>query len=139
MISPTKSRRLVTLLAAAGLLAGGLAYLVSHDPSTPGSYPSCLFHELTGLHCPGCGSTRAAYALLHGDLLLAIHRNALAVLLLPVLAGVVLVKAAAFCRGRTVPELAPPPGTAKAVLWLVLAFWLLRNLPMTPFSALAPT
>ena len=26
----------------------------------------CLFHELTGLYCPGCGGTRAVWALLHG-------------------------------------------------------------------------
>jgi len=131
--------RIGIAVAATILLAAGIAYLASHDPSTPGFYPICLFHELTGLHCPGCGSTRAAYALLHGDLLLAMHRNALAVLLLPVLAGVVLVKATALCRARAVPDLSPPPGTAQAVLWVVLAFWLLRNLPLAPFTALAPT
>ena len=27
----------------------------------------CLFNELTGLPCPGCGMTRAVSALLHGD------------------------------------------------------------------------
>ena len=30
-------------------------------------YP-CLFRSLTGLYCPGCGGTRAAKFLLHGDI-----------------------------------------------------------------------
>lgn len=29
----------------------------------------CVFHEITGYYCPGCGSTRAVYALFEGDLL----------------------------------------------------------------------
>lgn len=28
--------------------------------------PKCLFHSLTGLDCPGCGSQRAIAAALHG-------------------------------------------------------------------------
>ena len=45
---------------------------------------SCPIHSLTGVFCPGCGSTRAARALLRGDLELALHNNAL-FLLSPVL------------------------------------------------------
>ena len=29
--------------------------------------PPCMFHAMTGLYCPGCGGTRAGYALLRGD------------------------------------------------------------------------
>ena len=32
----------------------------------------CLFQELTGLYCPGCGGTRAAKALLKGEVLTSI-------------------------------------------------------------------
>lgn len=31
----------------------------------------CLFHEITGLYCPGCGGTRALKALLKGEFLLS--------------------------------------------------------------------
>lgn len=30
--------------------------------------PPCLFHRWTGLYCPGCGGTRAVFALLHGNI-----------------------------------------------------------------------
>ncbi|MBQ9632746.1 MAG: DUF2752 domain-containing protein [Lachnospiraceae bacterium] len=35
----------------------------------------CPFYELTGHWCPGCAGTRSLTALLHGQLLLAIHEN----------------------------------------------------------------
>ncbi|MDE7397749.1 MAG: DUF2752 domain-containing protein, partial [Muribaculum sp.] len=33
------------------------------DPTLPW-FPKCLFRQLTGLECPGCGSQRAIHALL---------------------------------------------------------------------------
>ena len=38
----------------------------------------CVFHSLTGIPCPTCGTTRAATAFLHGDLLAAAAANPLA-------------------------------------------------------------
>lgn len=34
-----------------------------------GIIPPCLFHQVSGLYCPGCGGTRAVHALLEGDLI----------------------------------------------------------------------
>lgn len=31
----------------------------------------CIFHQWTGLYCPGCGGTRATKALLKGEVLLS--------------------------------------------------------------------
>jgi len=69
-----------------GALGSG-AVLFSFDPAKHGFYPICLFHSLTGWNCPGCGATRAAYQLLHGHLLLALHDNAAVRLTLAVLAA----------------------------------------------------
>src|SRR5471032_2517827 len=57
------------------------------NPSTHGFYPVCLFHQLTGLNCPGCGATRALFALLHGQFLLALKDNALFIFALAALAA----------------------------------------------------
>jgi len=106
---------------------------------TPGQsawLPPCLFHSLTGLYCTGCGITRAAHALVHGDLALAWSMNALAVLGIPV----ALFLWAFYGLGK-------PPSLQRAALvfrdartWavLVLGFTVMRNLPWAPFAALAP-
>ena len=41
--------------------------------------PLCMFHRLTGIPCPLCGTTRACVSLLHGDVASALRINPLAV------------------------------------------------------------
>ena len=116
-------------------MAGAGAVVFFFNPSTHGFYPVCEFHRLTGLNCPGCGGTRAVYALLHEHLALALKDNALFVILLPV----VVLRGAWFglkiFLHRPVGQFFP----AK-FLWplLVVAviFTVLRNLP--PFAFLSP-
>lgn len=48
----------------------------------------CIFKQLTGLPCPGCGSTRAFVHLLHGDIKQAMWYNPLAIILLVVFMAV---------------------------------------------------
>ncbi|MGC6466204.1 MAG: DUF2752 domain-containing protein [Akkermansiaceae bacterium] len=38
--------------------------------------PPCLFHQVTGLHCPGCGATRATESLLSFQWGMALRQNA---------------------------------------------------------------
>ena len=57
------------------LLGVGLClYVFFHDPKES-KISVCMFHNLTGLDCPGCGMTRAAYALLHGRFMQAVKYN----------------------------------------------------------------
>jgi len=68
-------------------ILGAGAFVFFFNPSTHGFYPVCLFHQLTGLNCPGCGATRALYALLHGNFLLALKDNALFIFTIAFLAA----------------------------------------------------
>lgn len=43
---------------------------------------ACLFKTVTGYPCPGCGGTRAAHALLHGNLQEALYINPFSCLLI---------------------------------------------------------
>ncbi len=134
-ISAPPSLTAFALIVAGVAFAGAGAVVYFFNPSTHGFYPICLFHQLTGLNCPGCGGTRAAYALLHGNFALALKDNALFVLLIP--AGAL--RSAWFTtknfRRQPVGNFLP----AK-FLWVLLAvaviFTVVRNLPA--FAFLSP-
>ena len=119
-----------------GLAAMGVGAVVFFfNPSTSVFYPTCQFHALTGLYCPGCGGTRAAYQLLHGRVLPALKDNALFVLALPALA----VLGARFVvqklrNQQTAFQLRPE--IVWPLLVVALVFTVLRNLPA--FSWLSP-
>ncbi|WP_189949141.1 DUF2752 domain-containing protein [Streptomyces alanosinicus] len=119
------------LAVPAGLLtaaAGAFAYVGAVDPNDPGHYPVCPLYRLTGLYCPGCGGLRSAHAFVHGDLLTALHDNALGVagyLGFAVLWTVWVVRTV---RGRP-PRTQPGPVPLWGLGVLVLLFTVVRNLP----------
>lgn len=45
----------------------------------------CLFHEITKFYCPGCGITRALFAIIELDIKTALRCNLLIFILLPFL------------------------------------------------------
>ncbi len=129
-------KKSVQNIALLGAIVVGGTLLFLFNPSTAIFYPKCLFHEMTGLYCPGCGSTRALYCLLHGELREALRDNALAVFALPLLGGIFLARA---IRRR------PPIAARQSKLgWLglllagIIVFGVVRNIPCRPFSLLAP-
>jgi hypothetical protein len=125
-------------LAALAILALWLRQLDLARP--PRLLPRCALHTATGLHCPGCGNTRATQALLRGDLAGAMRQNPLFVAALPLL----LFGVWRAWLGWIAPErLRPLPWAWRPVhTWIlvaaVLAFSILRNLPWPPFTRLAP-
>ena len=98
------------------------------DPAHASVYPPCLFHRVTGLWCPGCGSTRALHQLVHGHPAAAFRLNPLVISLLPWI-GYLVAR-----RGRV----AVRPVWIWAFVGVVMAFGVLRNVPAYPFTMLAP-
>jgi hypothetical protein len=125
-----------TLWELAAVAALVLLYFI--DPAKPGGpFPPCLFHALTGLHCPGCGTTRALHQLLHGNIRAALGLNLLMVASLPFLAYAFVSKGLVLF-GRRLPVVFSHPAWTWALFALVILFWILRNIPAYPFSLLAP-
>ena len=138
---PLRARLTATRSSAAtllGLLAGLSALVLVRSPLENTIFPPCPLHATTGLWCPGCGATRASYLLLKGDVIGALHFNALWVVMAPF----ALYQAVAFA------------GEAFGVSWLrrvtltrslsigilvsMAAFFVVRNLPIEAVEVLNP-
>jgi hypothetical protein len=119
--------------------AGLVLFLVwRYDPARS-SIPLCGFHAATGLHCPGCGATRATHELLHGRVLAALRDNALWVLSLPLVAYQLLAEGLLLLYGRKLPgNLLRRPWFLWAAGAVALVFAVLRNIPLYPLVLLAP-
>jgi hypothetical protein len=101
----------------------GGSVLYTFPPVTAGFYPQCVFRQVTGLECPGCGTTRALHALLHGRVGEAFRFN-------PFLFAVMLVIACAmpsFLRGETARFLYTRWFGWGSVV-VVIGWWIGRNL-----------
>lgn len=68
----------------AGLLGAGLFYALG--AVCWGWQLPCLFHQITGMKCPGCGISRMCLAILDGDFSQAFYWNGAVFLCLPILA-----------------------------------------------------
>ena len=72
---PDAVQKKILIIYGAILVAGVLyAFLILH---TPFRIP-CLFREVTGLQCPGCGTSRMALALMRFDIPAAFAYNPVA-------------------------------------------------------------
>jgi len=117
-----------------------LSLLYFFYPATNSSFhPKCIFHSVTGFYCPGCGSQRATSALLHGRFGQAIDYNILLVVSLPfILYSAFVFTWNAFSERKMQQAIFYSPVFIKIVLITVVAFWILRNIPVHPFTWLAP-
>jgi hypothetical protein len=120
-------------LAVTALGVGATVFFF--NPATHGFYPVCAFHKLTGWNCPGCGATRALYALLHGNFSAALRDNALLLFALAALAMHTSWFVVKRNRGQAAGDFFPTK-----FLWpllvIALVFTVLRNLPA--FAFLSP-
>lgn len=115
------------------LLFAGLAYIVLY---LNGIQIPCIFHQLTGLYCPGCGISRMCISILRLDFLSALRYNSVIMFLLPVLLlmGMQLTVSYVKTGNKQLSK------GQKVLVWIMSAilvlFGVIRNLPQ--FSFLRP-
>jgi hypothetical protein len=117
-------------------MAGAAGYTLIVDPTqtSADAAPTCLLKYTTGFVCPGCGGTRAAWYLLHGDLPAAARHHALFVFAVPFLLYLYVAWSGQRLFGWRLRQLRLTP---RAIGWFLAAwgvFTVLRNLPWAPFT-----
>ncbi len=133
------ARRAAPIAGGCALVASA-AFVATNDPGAAGSrYPACVFHQMTGLWCPGCGLTRGTYELLHGHIGSAFGYN----IFTPLALVAIVVAWMAWLRvswGR--PAFRMPPWAGRWVVIalpvLIIVYGVLRNVPISPLRTLAP-
>ena len=128
------------ILAGAGVIAALTgAFVVGYfNPAMAGFFPVCPLYSVTGILCPGCGLTRGFHALFHGDVLTALHFNAMLpfYLFFFIYLFAALIFICARGRGLSFPNFSST--TIWSFLAIAVAFTVCRNLPFYPFTLLAP-
>lgn len=127
-----KEKRHRRLLGLAGwgafaALAAFSVYVYFSDPfSGEGSVTLCAFHALTGLDCPGCGMTRAAWLLMHGQPLASLKQNPfLFVIFIAAYMG--FAEISPHMIGKQLPQISFPNWMLIALCVLVLVYNVVRN------------
>lgn len=117
-----------------------ILFLYAYNPILKNTLPPCPIYYFAKLYCPGCGTGRSLYALLHGDFIQAFRFNPFFIVILPFLLYFVFCRVFGFIVGRkyfTEEQL--------NVIWfniftfIIFIYFILRNIPFFPFNYLAPT
>lgn len=131
---------MIRLGAPLGVAAGaGLvcAAVWIADPTTPGGLlPVCPTKALLGIDCPGCGTLRMLYSVMHADVLAAVRFNALALITLVLLVFAFATWTYGRIVGRRIWSWQHYRWAAVVTMVLVSVWFVVRNLPFAPFTGL---
>ncbi len=134
-VDTARTRRQITVaVIVTALGVAGAAFFFLVDPSSVVFLPRCPLYTMTGIYCPGCGATRALHALLRGHWLAALRLNALFTLSLP---GLGIFGLYRWTKSDREAEAWKPQWTW-VLLGMLVTFGVLRNIPVYPFTLLAP-
>jgi len=132
--------RLAALKAPAAVAFTAIAlcaFISWSDPITPGGViPVCPTKALFNVNCPGCGSTRMVYSLIHGDFGAAMRFNAFGLVMLLALAFTYVSWTTARTRGRPVVLWHQLRWSPAVILTLVLIWTTVRIAPIPIFASL---
>ena len=123
-LSRKRLRRLAVLAVAGGAI---LTLYFLFNPAASVFAPKCIFHTLTGLDCPGCGSQRMVHALLHADFRSAWSANPFLLMSAPYLAFWIWVETDPDANPRLHRAMNSPLAIV-IILFFIIAWGIFRNL-----------
>jgi len=122
-----------------GIVLLPILYLFhNYNPEISHFFPRCPFHSTTGLYCPGCGSQRALHQLLHFNFIEMMKYNALFIIGIGTILYNISIKTLNKLTPKNYYNYLYHPKTPLFLLIMVSLFWILRNIPYSPFTYLAP-
>lgn len=108
------------------------------NPSEVDFLPKCPFYFFTGLYCPGCGSQRATHQLLNFNFIGVFQQNLMFVVGLFIISYHLIITGINNFFNKNIYNFIYHPKTPYLLLFFIIGFWVLRNIPRYPFSLLAP-
>jgi Protein of unknown function (DUF2752) len=116
--------------------ATGIAYtlLVNPTAADADSRPTCIMKLFTGFDCPGCGGTRAAWYMLHGNIAAAARHHLPLVFATPFLVYLYMAWTLGTVTRLKVPQLRLSNTAILGFLAAWAVFSIARNLPWAPFT-----
>ncbi len=129
-------KRILITAAAAFFAAAALVYLYFTGEGEGAGIP-CVFYQVTGFYCSGCGASRALRSVLHLDFYQALRYNAIFTVGLPLLAAYFSALVLSYIHfGKDKISEKIPMRMVWIFIAVALAYGILRNIPI--FSFLAP-
>lgn len=126
------SRIAVGVGAPLGLLSGALILKFIGGPP-------CMLYVMTGIYCPGCGAGRCCKAILDFRFLDAFTYNPLVFFFVPFLAYVIIKYYVKHVFGKDIlPDIEMKTWMGVVLAVGIVLFGILRNIPVFPFTYLAP-
>jgi len=135
--------RFVFLIITCLLIAAAIFFVCRVDPAANPFIPGCSFYGFTGLYCPGCGMTRSLSAIIDGHLGEAFSYNPLWPFFALLVLGSLCLWFYFLLTGKNPFNpvnrfLAKHPNYCLITAIVIILFWVLRNIPVYPFTVLAP-
>ncbi|MBV1888330.1 MAG: DUF2752 domain-containing protein [Urechidicola sp.] len=106
------------------------------DPSR--MFLNCPIYATVGIYCPGCGSQRALYDLLHLNIIGVFEHNLLFAFGVMLVAYQIIITSINSVFNKNIKNLLYHKKTPIVILIIVVIFWILRNITKYPFNWLAP-
>ncbi|MEY3311942.1 MAG: hypothetical protein RL348_1285 [Bacteroidota bacterium] len=128
----TASKQMLILVILATV---GIVTLICYPP-TSHQYIPCIFNVATGLHCAGCGTTRAIASLLQGNILEASRNNLLLFLWGPYCIYMLFIKILCEYFNKSYTVWQPGKKTVYILISIIIIYTVLRNLPIEQIKSI---